>query len=365
MSLKTCLHSYWEHHSKQRRWAPVLITATLLIVVGMGYVGYNVHKQISYLRQPVPTLFRASAQVHSLAFTIGNSPDSAGLFTSETARVNLVLTTSSILESNEPAGPAAVRNCSPNTTFENVNLVRIATGPNVRIALEAASGLLRYTLTPPQGTSDPSLLVSIPRTTQIKNLACTPESKTLPPGEWRIRAAQPGDFLEFTVRFLPARNSGKTTAAPEPEQDIHLATPTSLQLHLDPAAASSSNASAIAPNRLRLVRTGRVVPLIEGIDLTQLYDAAIQQLSFDPDKALLTLSLVGSAKHIGVRVGPEDIEEGELRYAAYRPRTVIGVLSSGGTMFGAIATAASAIVTFIGWWLPQNKKADSTPDKTK
>ena len=323
-------------------------------IVALGCFSWFVWRR---LNNSVPTTFRANLHTRRLTFVAGANPDSAGIFNSDFDRVTLTLTNPARLEPSRPDNstgpPDRPAMCVANTVLDSIKLASISIPEDLHVALDAEpDGRLRYTLTSPPRTPDPTVTVALDNRSDTSHLACDTKLPKHPVGEWRIRPSEPNEPIEFLVSFLPPKASpfsahDSPSYAPSPEERVVLASPTRLLLDCAPVDEA-------APCELRLIRSGRKIEVKDGLVLKDLSGASIQQLAFDPAHTRLSMAVVGSAKYIGVEVGQEEISQADLVYSAFKPKSLSGFVSS-------MAGIAGAIIALVAWLRPRT--ANKPPDQ--
>jgi hypothetical protein len=102
---------------------------------------------LSYFAKPEQTPFTASVETRSIAFTVGDWPDSAGLFVQERMPVDLTVQTPCDLRSastNESLGKA-----HRGQTFRQTVLMSMDVSRGVRMAIDVEDGILIFNLERP------------------------------------------------------------------------------------------------------------------------------------------------------------------------------------------------------------------------
>jgi hypothetical protein len=291
-----------------------------------------------YLTRPAATRFHATVRTQSLSFSLGPWPDSAGIFNSDAASVDLTLLGPTVIRSDTGSS----RRCAPGTAFGKVKLLAVATFEKLRVGLDVENGgLLRYTLTPAAAGSDPFASVLVDEESSRNGLACEPQNPTLPVGEWRVLPSESGDPLAFSVRFASTSTArwaaaGSAAKIPASEQNIPLADSTTVLFQGESGLVNSDK------NQIRLLRSDRPINLASGLTLGGLEKASIVRLSFDPGSQWLDVTVAGSARKIAVKIGGEDISEAEMRLALLLPSRLGGFATAVATVLGALATICYA-----------------------
>ncbi|HVW77565.1 MAG TPA: hypothetical protein VHB45_08120 [Alloacidobacterium sp.] len=301
--------------------------------------------------RPLPSMrFHATASVQSVSFRLGSWPDSAGIFNSDIARINLIPTSPVTLHSDDGS---SIR-CSAGSSFMGVRVVSMSTAPRQNVSLEAQQdGLLHYALMPefradkPSGTHPEELSVSIQldEKSNVRGVACEKAASELKPGIWRMTARSPGLPLEFSIDFTPAfghekHNPASSPTGPEPEREIPLADDSSIQLR---GIGENTTGSG---NQIQLLFSGRHIPFSEGLALEGLHDTSIAVLSYRVGSHSLDIDFAGVARKVKIKSGGGQIQQSENHFGVLFPEKTAEIFTALATFFGAAASMAAVL---FGW----------------
>lgn len=322
--------------------------AILLAICGMIFFA------IRYFVQPLPSMrFHATTNAQSVSFRLGSWPDSAGIFNSDTTRINLVLTSPIVLHFD--TGSSIM--CSAGSSLAGVRVVSMSADSQQNVSLDVQKdGLLHYALMPEfrtdssdnsSSTKPKDLFVNIlvDEKSNVRGVACEGAASGLKPGIWRMTPRSAGLPLEFSINFVPTLDHEKRDPAsppdgPDAEHEIPLADASSIKIQGTGGGANGSE------SQLQLLSSGQHVSLSEGLMLEGLRDTSIASLAYNAHSHLLAVDVAGVAAKIGIKSGNEQIQQTENRFGTLFPEKTAELMSALATLLCAAATLAAAV---FGW----------------
>jgi hypothetical protein len=258
------------------------------------------------LLQSAPTIFRARVHTKSLVFTIGRW-ESAGLFTSETERVDITLQTASRLT----ADTGQVLSCEAGSILHDVRFLSMSVPEGLKVDLNVEDrGVLRYTLTSQKSTKSP-LSLEIGTGEKVRsNLECGQKNGLQPKAVWAVEPSSSNDAdessLEFVVRLGLSPDLDKASHQETLlEENITLEDGTGVLFErLGESSVVGSDADQLVlPN----LQTPTAIP--NGLRLNELSDAKIERLNFGTGLEALDVTVAGKAKGIKVKTGGRETQK--------------------------------------------------------
>ncbi len=263
----------------RRHWLPWVSIAVCVSIIA-GLICLYV-----YSRQPNPSSFRAQLQTTSVVFTLGDWPDSAGIFSSDQDRVDIDFQSSCKLH----LGSRSLGEFSSCSSMNNVQMQAMALPQGLQIYLDTESKKdtdnkrdavwLRYVLQPASGNSVPKITLAIFGNSDVHDKSI-PVPKGKDDGEELSITPGDGGDLEFRVRFRKA---------PADEE----------QIPVNGVSFNLRNHSAITGSGNTLALSGVTQPSPDnGLYLHGLDKTTIERLSLDASSGVLKVTIAGEATSI-------------------------------------------------------------------
>jgi hypothetical protein len=297
-----------------------------LWLVGGGAILVGAVGAFIFLLQRAPTTFRAKVHTKSLIFKLGRW-DSAGLFTSETGRVNITLETKSQLTSD--AGQKL--NCDAGSVLHDVRVLSMSMPEGLKVDLEVeGKGILRYVLSQKNG-SPLSLEIGTGETVQ-SDLKCGQEGGVRGRAVWTVTplSNEQESGLEFLAKFgLAADRDGA------PDNDVLSEENITLEDASGVLFERQGESAVVGADDQLVLNEGAPIAIPNGLRLDDLIGAKIERLNFDPREAALDVTVAGKARGIEIKAGGRETQVAEtwleslfhISWSSFI-KAVIGVLSS-------------------------------------
>ncbi len=318
----------------RQRW-PFLLSLVIVLLAGTYFA--------RVWSRPIHTPFRAELQTKSVAFSLGDWRESAGIFTSDEARVNIVF-----------EGPCVVSASGQrNTRFERcpsltqVRLVILVMSQDLQVTLDTETpGLLRYVLKPRKEGRLMSVLLDDRSSLPEHEIELPAKGTT---AEYWISSPD-NNQLEFSVRF------GKTV--PTAEEKIALRENSGIVFDFNGSSAIVGPDSVIT-----LGGSDQRLVVQDGLRIRGLRRTLIKKLMIDPSTSLLHLNVSGEAEEIYVRTGDSESQVAETRWSRLLPqnKTTTDVL----TAVGSLAAGLGAIGYMVLYALREFAPRKTEDDKAK
>jgi hypothetical protein len=251
--------------------------------------------------------FLAQVDTRTLMFQLGHLNENAGIFNSDSRRVNMVIGQVRVV-----AGDGSSSQCDSGAQLRGVKMAYQETASGEGVALYAEpNGLVRFRFTPHKSAAVPYLTVQFDEKSDLQGLSCLRMKPKTRDGELQIFAPAPDIALEFWVDFsalpLGAKQDKKhPTTGPDDETGIPLADGSTLYFQGSEGLVGSGSELVMFPSE-------RKVQLEQGLIVDQLKSVVISTLHFDPKDNFFHAEVAGQAKSINVKFGDAEETEKEIR----------------------------------------------------
>jgi hypothetical protein len=237
-----------------RRWWPLLAGA-VFAVAGAIYLR-------SYLHKSDEAHFTASVDTRSIAFTVGDWPDSAGLFVQERMPVDLTVQTPCDLLS--ASTKESVVKTHRGQTFRQIVLMSMDDSRGVRMQIDVEDGILIFNLERPASPQHWSPL-------QFEFTNGSPDLPAhRPPNEQlELNPVDPKTrFVEFSLRFQDS---------PEPQLNIPIQAGSDISFQKETVSQLLPRTAVLLLRERNIKRSGD-----SGIALEHLASSAVEELVVKP-----------------------------------------------------------------------------------